>query len=626
MTATALASQLNQEEARNIFSSPRLARPFWEVYLRQVLGLQGQQGQEFDGVLRAFFDDPLRIATNQSQTAALKQDAASPTAEEYARWGISVDGLEEFLTANAAEITDKSTTSDVCNTVIKPHTTPVGWVDELTLINPEEAWYTHRYRCIATGEIQDAAPKGSISYCERMRERGSVHVGRPTVFLSHAWKYGFRNVVAALRAFVDSQTEGSPTVFFWYDCFSVDEHATQKLSQDWWSTTFREAIRLIGHTVMMLSPWNDPQPLTRSWCLWELYCTTEVGAKFSVCLGPVERKDFQQKIVKDVDSVLKAFAKIDVECAEASNPLDQKMILVTAQRSTGGLARINTLAVEKLRAWILHELILRGKLVERKLETLAGDELQDLFWGPLEQAFEVSYQVVTALKRLGLLQQAKDLALASVGAGNRLLGVAGQDSLVVRKQCVFQAHRLLADVLQAGNGGRPDWMKARQIYEDVLEQQAGLLGRQHENTLTTMHNFATLQKFKLRDIKAAVALEEAVIEAFADKFGRRHEKTLVARMNYGVSLKQMGDLSRAHTECQDAAHGLQDVLGKLNDKTLKAQHNFAVVMEKMGQHREARRLTDAVVQGRIAVLGPSDPSTLESKKLLARLSNQLTVI
>ena len=302
------------------------------------------------------------------------------------------------------------------------------------------------------------------------------------------------------------------------------------------------------------------------------------------------------------------------------------MILVAAQRSTGGLARINTLAVEKLRAWILHELILRGKLVERKLETSAGDELQDLFWGPLEQAFEVSYQVVTALKRLGLLQQAKDLALASVGAGNRLLGVAGQDSLVVRKQCVFQAHRLLADVLQAGDGGRPDWMKARQIYEDVLEQQAGLLGRQHENTLTTMHNFATLQKFKLRDIKAAVALEEAVIEAFADKFGRRHEKTLVARMNYGVSLKQMGDLSRAHTECQDAAHGLQDVLGKLNDKTLKAQQNFAVVMEKMGQHREARRLTDAVVQGRIAVLGPSDPSTLESKKLLARLSNQLTGI
>ena len=96
-------------------------------------------------------------------------------------------------------------------------------------------------------------------------------VGRPTIFVSHAWQYPFGDMVAALVAFAASlrgQGEGDP--FFWFDTFSIDEHATQTLGPDWWDETFKEAIRMIGGTVMVLSPWDDPIPLTRSWCLWDI--------------------------------------------------------------------------------------------------------------------------------------------------------------------------------------------------------------------------------------------------------------------------------------------------------------------------------------------------------------------
>ena len=50
-----------------------------------------------------------------------------------------------------------------------------------------------------------------------------------------------------------------------FDTFSIDEHATQTLPQEWWGTAFKDAIGSIGHTVMLLAPWDKPVPLTRAW-------------------------------------------------------------------------------------------------------------------------------------------------------------------------------------------------------------------------------------------------------------------------------------------------------------------------------------------------------------------------
>ena len=66
----------------------------------------------------------------------------------------------------------------------------------------------------------------------------------------------------------------------------------------WWSTTFKDAIKGIGHTAMVLSPWHNPLPLTRAWCLWEVFCTVDAGAEFSVCLGPAEEAAFEAALLR----------------------------------------------------------------------------------------------------------------------------------------------------------------------------------------------------------------------------------------------------------------------------------------------------------------------------------------
>ena len=57
-----------------------------------------------------------------------------------------------------------------------------------------------------------------------------------------------------------------------------------KTVREWWSTTFQRAIAMMGHTVMMLSPWDARH--SRSWCLWELYCTHRAGIPVSASIDP----------------------------------------------------------------------------------------------------------------------------------------------------------------------------------------------------------------------------------------------------------------------------------------------------------------------------------------------------
>jgi hypothetical protein len=63
-------------------------------------------------------------------------------------------------------------------------------------------------------------------------------VGKPNVFVSHAWLYNFDEVVAALEAF-EAACGDEEERFYWFDIFSIDEHATQSMSQTWWSETIR---------------------------------------------------------------------------------------------------------------------------------------------------------------------------------------------------------------------------------------------------------------------------------------------------------------------------------------------------------------------------------------------------
>ncbi len=121
-------------------------------------------------------------------------------------------------------ITPNLTTSEVCENFIKPET-----------------------------------QASQLSYCEQLllSEDTAKFVGCPSAFISHAWGYHFLAVLEALISYFASEED----VVIWFDLFCNNQHKAPSLEFEWWCSTFKNAIRSFGCTVMVLAPWNDPLPL-----------------------------------------------------------------------------------------------------------------------------------------------------------------------------------------------------------------------------------------------------------------------------------------------------------------------------------------------------------------------------
>lgn len=100
------------------------------------------------------------------------------------------------------------------------------------------------------------------SFARDLANRGSKDVAKPTVFLSHAWRYNFRALVAVAELCADSQ---GGVVFFWNDIFVEDQNSAAAKPDDYWFNGFKTAVETIGRTVLVLFPWNGPIVLTRAW-------------------------------------------------------------------------------------------------------------------------------------------------------------------------------------------------------------------------------------------------------------------------------------------------------------------------------------------------------------------------
>jgi hypothetical protein len=212
-----------------------------------------------------------RARQQREELAALAWEAATPSAlpAGFPSDGVTVEALREL----AARCEPRWTTNEACMLRVKPLTCAPGWRHKPTCVNAEQQWYAHSYVDERTGEETDRVPAGTRSYCELLVEQGKGHqVGRARIFVSHAWKYRFADVLTALEAHVARLKAAADydgrEIYLWFDICTVNEHTGVGGGGDSWASTFKAAVGAIAHTCLVLSPWDDPVVLTRSWCLW----------------------------------------------------------------------------------------------------------------------------------------------------------------------------------------------------------------------------------------------------------------------------------------------------------------------------------------------------------------------
>jgi len=556
--------------------------------------------------------------------------------------GVSLGFLRKFRRAFASDLTQK-TTFEASESVIK----------RLTAKS-----HSSLASIVALAEAVDP-------------DTGLPFVGSATIFVSHAWKYTFDELLDALDAHVSTLDDPAST-FLWLDVFVVNQHESEEKPKIWWTDTFLDAIRSIGNTCLVLAPWDEPIPLTRAWCIWEIASVVRTQTRLDIAVPPTARVAFEGVLLDDIDRIVMAMSRVDVRKAEASIPTDRDMILRAAEQ-TVGLSELNELVLSRLRDWLAQtglDALDRLKPNERGMSRLIGnvarlmqeqgkhDEAEPLYREALNVRTEqlgrrapdtilIVNNLAWLLQARGQLEEAEALYREALEVRRDVLGPEHQDTLITLNNLGWllyvqgklkEAEPMCRDALEArrrvlGNThedtltsvnnlamliktqGRLD--VAEQLYREALEGRREALGLRHPDTLSTLNNLAWLLKETKDD--AAEPLCREAYEARKETLGQAHPCTLTSMNCLAVILQTKGNYEEAEFLFRDALQRRRETLGARHHNTLTSMNNLAMLLKAQGHIDEAIELCHEAFEIRRDVLGAQHPSTLTSINSLAGL-------
>ena len=96
-----------------------------------------------------------------------------------------------------------------------------------------------------------------------------------------------------------------------------------------------------AHVLMCLHPWNQPVPLRRMWCLFELFTAVSNGVELTMCFGEEDASALYTAIANGYFDAEDAVGEIDAANAGASLASDKDMIMRLIDEQVG-LDRFNS--------------------------------------------------------------------------------------------------------------------------------------------------------------------------------------------------------------------------------------------------------------------------------------------
>jgi tetratricopeptide (TPR) repeat protein len=531
--------------------------------------------------------------------------------------GVSVACLRAFAHAHEALLVD-ATTEDVCERVCKPLTETAG--DSLSA-------------CLVRLGAADPAT-------------GVPFAAAPTIFVSHARKYLFRDLVEAVCAHVSSLPEEEhERHYVWLDIFSQYQHwigdvgTAQRPCN--WDVVFQLTTAAIGHTCLVFAPWRDAVPLRRAWMLWEVLCTlTARGRKgatssaLRVRLPPAESDDFQAALVNEFDVIAASVARIDSRSAECFTREDQAMVHAAIDRTLkGGHTELDALLSEALREWLAAEgraALMRMPREERAtsaLQNQLGLLLQDQ--GKRDEAEQLYREALEA--RRATLGDRHPHKLASINNLGLLLKDQGKldeaepllrEALEARRATLGDRHPdTLGSINNLGsllkNQGKLD--EALLLYREALEARRATLGDRHPRTLASMTNLGLLLLMDQSKLNEAEPLLREALEVNRATLGDRHPDTLGSIKNLAALLYGQGKHDEAEPLGREVFEAQRATLGDRHPHTLGSMNNLGSLLEKQGKLDEAEPLLREALKAMRTTLGDRHPDTLVSIKSLASL-------
>ena len=156
---------------------------------------------------------------------------------------------------------------------------------------------------------------------------------------------------------MEQRVQDDPDAYFWFHLFTNDQNEVSSKDFEWLSATFRRGVVDIGKVLLVLSPWNDPQPIRRAWCLFEIFnALDERDVKLEIGLPSNEIEQMRVAVINSSDCLINALTDIQAQKAEAKVEEDRKLIFDVINKSEGGFAHVNQHIKKGLRQWYVETL------------------------------------------------------------------------------------------------------------------------------------------------------------------------------------------------------------------------------------------------------------------------------
>ncbi|EGD81238.1 tetratricopeptide protein [Salpingoeca rosetta] len=474
--------------------------------------------------------------------------------------GVSVEAIKTFFADLKKEFPDtytEMTTEDACKQLVVPRTR------------------------------QD-----NCAYVEQLRKQSPEHVNKATVFVSHAWRYKIADVLNVLLEFAEEQAskEDSQPVFFWFDLFMNNQNAnvTANLPQEWWSTTFKKSIANIGHVLLVLMPWRDPVPLTRAWCLWEIFCgISNEGTEVTIQLPKSEEQALEHTIYNDYKAVTDTLVRVQAERADAFNPHDKHMIFTAIESWAGGFGAVNQAVKDQLRAWCLQKAVGAVETMRAR-----GEDKTDAFAG---------------------LCGAVGSVLSEFGEHDKAIAYYETALAVYLRTEKEKGENVAVSNNNLGNAycSKGEYDRAIAFYEKDLAITVETLGEKHPSTASTYNNLGTAYYSK-GDFDKAIHYYKKALAITVETLGEKHPSTADSCVGLGIAYEKKGELDRAIAFYEQALAIMVEALGEKHPNTADTYNNIGSVYYSKGDYDRAIECFDKALAVRVETLGEKHPSTAQT--------------
>jgi len=460
-------------------------------------------------------------------------------------------------------------------------------------------------KCSYATLLANAPPKTTSTF----------ETGIATCFVSHAWKYPFKVLIESMKL----DASRNPGVLYWLDIVAINQHKAGELPDLFWQTAFKHSVKSIGRTLLILYPWTNPIPLTRSWCLWEIFATVSTNSLLSFVIPPSEREGFEFSLSSRFEDLMNLVGAVDVRKSTAYLEKDRKRIFQSIENSQIKLDDLNMIVMNELRRWLIAEGL--SILTKHWPTTLPSSIFKELKNNRGEFSHTKHHHVEELLSNTNLLRLANQVS-------RLLLEFTKYDVALDLLRCAVKFGEEAKDVdeydeeMQNASNflcwlliDRSRYDEAMSLLQKVYQRNKIKLGWESNITLQCAAHLLRCYH-ETGKLKLALAIGEEALSACKSNDSVR---VLELKFCVGKLLIDMNCMSRAKTLLEDTIVGCEKNCVKRHWIKMSSEAFLGRALMAEGDFDRAQdSLRNALRDARIA-RGEDHKITLYAKSFLSRL-------